>query len=666
MDKLSAWLRGGVLQNGLESNPTCVALLDLNGRVRFMNKAAMAMREIENLAQIEGQPWTALWPVEYGGGAIQRAIETGLRGEPARFEAEGLTRRGAVKWWDVRISPLRDNDGVLGGVIAYSVDLSQAVATRQENKARSRDQARNEIVLRAASRIAQLGGWEFDCATRDVYFSEELASAIGLDRVVKHEVALKSWHEEDVENFDRMLEEAAALGKEFTFEGRIRTPDGSIRWLRVIGEPDMVDGWCVALRGASQDVTEWRESMAQLQASEQTARRATEAMAGFLTMMSHELRTPLNGVLGMAQVMARGGLTDVQAAHLKTIQASGESLLVQLNDLLDLAKVKAGRFEFETGAIDAEEIAAGAKVFASLLQDKDVRLNVAVAASARGLWTGDAKRVGQVLSNLVSNAVKFTERGAIDVEISGSEAGLCLQVRDTGIGIPQEKLAAVFEEFVQVDASMSRRFGGSGLGLAICRDMVALMGGTIGVESAEGVGSTFTVQLPLERLDSAPGAVAESCTRIEPIPEGSLQVLAAEDNPTNQLVLKTLLETVGISPVLVENGRDAVEAWRQKPWDLVLMDIQMPIMDGIAAVRTIREAEASDGRARTPIIAVTANAMAHHRAEYLAAGMDAVVSKPLNLTELLDVINSVLDGYDEADGTADHRSEGTSAKHNLQ
>jgi len=417
-------------------------------------------------------------------------------------------------------------------------------------------------------------------------------------------------------------------------------------WLIGAGTSRVVAEWNESNARRLQAMAEMREALARSEIAEarlgealDRAEASGRAKDEFLATMSHEIRTPLNSVLGMAQAMDRGDLSDVQRGHLRMITTAGESLMTILNDLLDLSKIGAGKIELEDGVIDTEALKAGAEGFAPLLQDKDVLLSVTVAPQARGHWSGDPTRVRQVLHNLVSNAVKFTDHGTIGVTISHDGGALILVVEDTGMGIAAERLGQIFEPFVQADASTTRRFGGSGLGLTICRDLVGLMGGTIDLASTEGAGSKFTLRLPARAVD-APEAAAE-LEEVSAALDG-LRILAAEDNPMNQIVLRTLLEASGIDPVIVSNGQEAVAAWASGRWDVVLMDIQMPVMDGVAATKAIRESERSAGLRRTPIIALTANAMDHHRAAYLRAGMDAQVPKPINLEVLLNTIQSIL------------------------
>ena len=347
------------------------------------------------------------------------------------------------------------------------------------------------------------------------------------------------------------------------------------------------------------------------------AQDANRAKASFLATMSHELRTPLNGVLGMADSMARGVLPDEQRQRLRVIQESGEALMTLLDDVLELSNIGAGAIMIEDGLVDVQALLTAAqRVFSPLAEDKGLSFEATKDQGDKGLWRGDPVRIRQVLYKLISNAIKFTDRGTVAVTVSQDAHGLRFVVSDTGIGVAAEKIALMFEPFVQLDESKTRRFGGSGLGLSICGHLVALMGGDIRVESVEGVGSTFEVTLPLKRheVTGAPSVQGGLWPRIDERRE-SLRVLAAEDNKTNQLVLQTLLAEVGIEPLVVQNGREAFDAWANGAWDLVLMDMQMPVLDGLSATRLIRDAEKARGAARTPILAITANAMTHQRAE---------------------------------------------------
>jgi len=374
------------------------------------------------------------------------------------------------------------------------------------------------------------------------------------------------------------------------------------------------------------------------------AEAANEAKSAFLATMSHEIRTPLNGVLGMAQAMDRDELTRVQRDRLSIIHQSGEALLAILNDILDLSKIEAGQIELEEIEFDLGEVARGAhEAFTALANKKGLSFALDID-DARGVYRGDPTRLRQILYNLISNALKFTKTGEIRVVGRLGEAGLMLEVSDTGIGISPEGLAKLFGKFHQVDASTTREFGGSGLGLSICRQLAEKMGGRIDVESEAGRGSRFIVTLPLVRVAAErPAIVAPRIERAAESPSINLRVLAAEDNRVNQLVLKTLLHQIGVDPVVVDDGQAAIEAWESQAWDVILMDIQMPRVDGPTAVRAIRERERASGRARTPILALTANAMPDQVAAYLAVGMDGHIAKPIETLRLFEALQAVVD-----------------------
>jgi two-component system, sensor histidine kinase len=376
-----------------------------------------------------------------------------------------------------------------------------------------------------------------------------------------------------------------------------------------------------------------RQARARARDGEQAAESANAAKSTFLATMSHEIRTPLNGVLGMAQAMAGDELSDRQRDRLSVVHRSGEALLAILNDVLDLSKIEAGKLELEQMEFELAEVARGAySAFTALANKKGLSFALDIE-DARGRYLGDPTRLRQILYNLISNALKFTEQGEIRVTARRQGEILEISVKDTGVGIPPESLSKLFAKFDQLDSSTTRRFGGTGLGLAICRELAQLMTGEISVTSELGLGSTFTLRVPLPYQGEEKAVSAGVETRAEQ-PEIALRVLAAEDNAVNQLVLKTLLHQMGVDPTVVENGQRAVEAWAAGDWDVILMDIQMPVMDGLTAAAQIRACELAEGRARTPIVALTANAMAHQIEQYAAAGMDGHVAKPIQAAEL--------------------------------
>lgn len=371
-----------------------------------------------------------------------------------------------------------------------------------------------------------------------------------------------------------------------------------------------------------------RSAMREVSEACEESERANRIKSQFLANMGHELRTPLNGVLGMTQTLLMDDLGDQQRERLEVIRESGTALLTVLNDLLDLADMDAGAVRIETVPFDLESVIRQAcETATTLAESKGLDLQIEIEPGAAGAWIGDAKRLRQVLYNLVSNALKFTAAGGVQVR-ARAEDGLMVSVTDTGIGIPPDVLPRLFETFTQGDGAATRSFGGVGMGLSICRRVAGLMGGSLEAQSEVGLGSVFTIWLPLERAAPAPEAAANERHVAD------LRVLVAEDNETNQRVVRTVLNALGVDPTVVPDGRAAVEAWGRGDWDLVLMDIQMPVRDGVTATRDIRRLEAERGLAPTRIVALTANSMPAQVIEYEAAGMDGVVPKPIMIDQL--------------------------------
>jgi signal transduction histidine kinase/CheY-like chemotaxis protein len=422
-----------------------------------------------------------------------------------------------------------------------------------------------------------------------------------------------------------------------------RISDG--RWL-LVEDRRLPDGGLLGLRV---DVTEMKQQAFDLAAAAEAAEAANRAKSEFLANVSHEIRTPLHGILGMVQVLDRDeALSEAQRSRLGLIRQSGKSLLELLNDLLDLAKIEAGKLDIQETEFRPASIAeAVCATFEPLADEKGLKLETEFSALDGAVWLGDPLRLQQVIANLVSNAIKFTARGEVSVRaVFTGKAEVEFRVTDSGIGIPPDRLAEVFEKFSQVESAKDRRFGGTGLGLALSRQLAELMGGTLSAQSTPGAGSVFRLRIPVKRARGA-GAGAKSAAAV-PQETPGVRILAAEDNATNQLILRALLEPMGVDVTVVGDGQQAVEAFRTGVFDLILMDIQMPVADGLSATQQIRRMETEEGRTRTPIVALSANVMAHQTAEYRACGMDAVVGKPFEVEALWGAIVGLTAGAEAA------------------
>ena len=374
------------------------------------------------------------------------------------------------------------------------------------------------------------------------------------------------------------------------------------------------------------------------------AEAANQAKSEFLANMSHEIRTPLNGVVAMADALSRSDLPEREHEMVEVVRASGITLERLLSDILDSAKIEAGQVAIETAPFhlgDAVREVAG--LYRAAADQKEVGLVVDVDLALDHRVVGDGVRVRQILSNLVSNALKFTGEGSVVIEVKPVEDRVRIEVRDTGVGFDAEQKARIFARFQQADGSITRRFGGTGLGLAISRDLATLMGGTFDCESVPGEGASFWFELALPAAEAAEVESAGQA-QAEAIQGRPMRILLADDHPANRKVIEIMLAGVEAELTSVENGQLAFDAFRADPFDLVLMDMQMPFMDGLAAVRAIRAHEAETGGKRTPVLMLTANALAEHVAAGRAAGADGHLAKPITLATLLAAVSSVMEG----------------------
>ncbi|MCZ0961857.1 hybrid sensor histidine kinase/response regulator [Paracoccus benzoatiresistens] len=501
----------------------------------------------------------------------------------------------------------------------------------------------SERSLAAAQRIAHLGSFRHNYSTGRTSWSSELYVVLGCDPAEGPRPLRQIVHPEDFGHvqalFTELLKGGPAGGqRQASFDCRVLLPDGRERFIRGTAEMNYDDaGAPDMLTGSLQDVTTDIEQERALRDALSEAERANAAKSDFLAVMSHELRTPMNGVLGMLSAVEATPLDDRQRGQIRVARTSAEALLAILNDVLDMSKIESGRMELEERPFELRPLVTGVvDLYSESARAKGVALTARIQEELPAWITGDPLRIRQILANLVSNAVKFTHAGQVSLTVDlppnrspqGGRLGLRFCVSDTGIGIPVDRQQQVFGRFNQLDASYTRRFGGSGLGLAISRSLAELMGGRIGFASMPGQGSSFWLDVEAAPAEPAPDAHGRQPEGILP----PLSVLVAEDNATNRLVARSMLERLGQEVAFAEDGLDALEAVSCRSFDLVLMDISMPRMDGIEATRRIRRLAGPESG--VPILALTAHAGAAERTACLEAGCNEVLTKPLDLDAL--------------------------------
>ena len=454
---------------------------------------------------------------------------------------------------------------------------------------------------------------------------------------------------------DRHLRKAATLrtGESISKEFTLESASGSHRQIEATTTGlDFVDG--PALLTQLRDVTRERRITQALQKAKADAEAANLAKSQFLANMSHEIRTPMNAVLGLSDILVRSGINGQPLQYAQNIHTAAASLLSLINDVLDVSRIEEGAVMLDIRPFSLQDMFRQiGSTLGPLADARNLTLRIELEPTLPPVLMGDSHRLRQVVMNLAGNAIKFTESGEVRIGVRRIPRddvleGLCIAVTDTGVGIAAEQLPHLFERFVQVDASNTRRHGGSGLGLYIVRELVRHMGGTVQVHSQPGQGSTFEVCLGLEApTDSqlshwgdlqAPESAEEEATP----PAAALSILVVEDHEINRIVARSLLEAAGHRVMEATNGEEALRCLEAQRFDCVLMDIQMPVMDGLQATQQLRTMEQTSGRARTPVVALTANTMQGDRERYLAAGMDGFLAKPYDKRTLLAAVESVL------------------------
>ncbi len=483
------------------------------------------------------------------------------------------------------------------------------------------------------------------------YASHAIHDLYGISPEDVHQTAaplLAVIHPDDLPIVKTMIQQSAQTLQPWEMSYRTLLSGKGVRWHLGFARPEKLEDGSVIWHGFINDITPMKEMEGELIAARNAADAANRAKSDFLANMSHEIRTPMNGVIGMLQLLRYTKLIPEQQGYLNDIETSADNLLSLINDILDLSKVESGKVELENTEFSLKSaLNAVFSMQQSRVMEKGVQYSAQLEPNLPEKVCGDQLRVKQILLNLISNAVKFTEQGAITVEAAlleqfNDHVIVQITVSDTGIGISAEALGKIFDPFTQADASTSRKFGGTGLGLAICRQLAELMGGRIWAESEVGKGSRFNLELPfdLPSLDTSPASIQPADQQIA-VAGQRLSILVAEDNKINQRTAVMLLQKMGHTVHCADNGEQALKIWRRGGTDLILMDIQMPVLNGIDALKTIRAEEGATGR-HTAVVALTADALKGTREQLLNEGFDDYLAKPFRVDPLHAILQMVL------------------------
>ena len=560
--------------------------------------------------------------------AIEAALASGV----------GFSFDGRVIWSDGSVHEVSefaqcqfDQHGAVTGLFGVVQDTTEI-----KDAQRWLLDANNRLI--AATQAGRVGIWEISCTDGAISTDGVTRQICGLPGLTAEPEAATWWrlvHPQDLPHFEQAVQRCIA-GEHLEAEFRIIWPNGTVRYIESrAGLISDARGRPLNVLGTLWDVTETHALNAQLKAEKHRAEQANLAKSNFLAMMSHEIRTPMNGIIGMNQLLRDSELTPRQRFYADTIHDSSGALLRIMDSILDLSKLEAGKLTLEIANFDLHElIDQSIAAFSPAAEAKGLALAAQVALPRPTLFQGDSAILRQVLLNLVANAIKFTESGEVAIvataaEPIGDDTRLRVEVRDTGIGIAETARAKLFNPFEQADNTITRRFGGTGLGLSISKRLVELMGGSIGVEANISAGSVFWFELLLPRATAIePAASLANITAASlPTTSGSGHILVAEDNRINATVVTAFLAASGYTYDIAADGVEAIAAIRARHYDLVLMDVQMPKLDGLSATREIRELPLGEG---LPIIAMTANAMKEDRERCIAAGMNDYMSKPLD------------------------------------
>jgi PAS domain S-box-containing protein len=586
-------------------------------------------------------------------------------GEVLNHECPFLRRDGSRIWVSTSTRIIRDEDGRTISLQGFTVDITRRKQAEEELRL-SKEQ------FQLAVQGSNDGIWDWNLVNNTLFLSPHWKEQLGyMDHELSNEFSTfqSLVHPEDWPKIEEYVGRyLKGLVEKYDIEFRMLHKDKSIRWILARGEAFRDENNIpFRMAGSHTDITQRKLAEKALITAKEKAEEASRAKSEFLANMSHEIRTPLNGIMGMLQLLLTTPLNDEQKHYLDLSIASAERLTRLLSDILDLSRVEAGKIEIIEESFSLKELMDSVtELFRIRAGEKNISLECSMDGSLPGMVVGDAARVRQILFNLMGNALKYTEKGKVNMEVislSPDRKGnirVLFTISDTGIGIAREHLGILFNPFFQVDSSLARKHQGAGLGLAIVKRLAELMSGNIYIESEQDQGTSVYILLPFKPY---PEEAQERPDDTQPSPAASpksLRVLLAEDDPTNQLVVRRMLEKLGHTAVSASNGQQVLDLLMARDFDCILMDIQMPAMDGIEATRNIRKIEAqreADDRKQVsgfrsqpsthiPIIALTAHAMDGDREKFLEAGMDGYLSKPVNIDKLKKTLEKAVNAAD--------------------